>query len=196
MLQGFCIQRTAFVKLSKGNGLSKLNISPDISSRLLAFVNAEVFATRSNVAKSEYWKYFGDQLRANIGASSVVVMGRSGFYVPEQSGMLKRVMQKAVRAVRQPLKAVNWVHRAIESRFAVPRLMSYEQAFNAVMNSWDVSVPINSAFTINHRGLAGHPKAFTSAASIKRHYENWSGYEASANILKPLLLPKYIARIH
>jgi putative sugar O-methyltransferase len=135
------------------------------------------------VAKSEYWKYFGDQLRASISGSSVEVTGRSGFYVPQRSGILKRTTQKAVRAIKQPVKAASWLARAIESRFAVPRLMSHEQAFNAVMNSWDVSVPINSAFTINHRKLAQHPKAFTSAASIKRHYGSWSGYEASANIL-------------
>jgi putative sugar O-methyltransferase len=61
--------------------------------------------------------------------------------------------------------------------------MSYEQAFDAVMSSADVSVPINSPFAINHRKLAHHPKAFASAASLKRHYTKWSGYEASANIV-------------
>jgi putative sugar O-methyltransferase len=169
--------------LFSGRPLSKLKISSDISARLLAFVSADIFATHSRKAKSEYWKYFGDQLKTNITGSSVEVTGRSGFYVPPQSGILKRTTQKAVRAIKQPTKAAGWLARALAARFAIPRLMSYEQAFNAVMNSSDVSVPINSAFTINHRKLAQHPKVFTSAAFTKRHYEGWSGYTASANIL-------------
>jgi len=172
-----------FCLLFQGRYLSNLKISADISARLLAFINADIFSIRSHTAKSEYWKYYGDQLQANIRGSFVEVTGGSGFYVPQQSAVLKRTAQKILRAIKQPAKAASWVGRTLGSRFAVPRLMSYEQAFNAVMSGADVSVPINSAFTINHRKLAEHPNVFASAASVKPHYKNWSGYEASANIL-------------
>jgi putative sugar O-methyltransferase len=65
----------------------------------------------------------------------------------------------------------------------VPRLMSYNKAFDAVMGSADVSMPIMSAFALDHRKLAQLPKVFASAASLDRHYQKWSGNEASANII-------------
>jgi putative sugar O-methyltransferase len=163
--------------------LSKLKISADISTRLLAFINADIFAVRSRVAKSEYWKYYAERLQANVSGNAVEVTGASGFYVPQQSSVLKRTANKILRGIKQPAKVASWTRRVVDSRFAVPRLMSYEQAFDAVMSSADVSVPINSPFTINHRKLAHHPKAFSTAASLKRHYTKWSGYEASANIV-------------
>jgi len=77
---------------------------------------------------------------------------------------------------------VNWLARGVGSVFAVPRLMSYEQAFDAVMNCAEISIPVVSAFAINHRELTRTPGVFASAASVDRHYKKWSGYEASANI--------------
>jgi putative sugar O-methyltransferase len=142
-----------------------------------------VFTTRSHIAKSAYWKYFGDQLKAHVGENSVEVAGGSGFYVPQQASALKRATRNVLRAIKQPAKAASWVRRRIASRFEVPRLMSYEKAFDAVMSHATVSVPIISAFTINHLKLAQHPQVFASSASVKRHYKRWSGYEASANIV-------------
>ncbi len=163
--------------------MSKLEVRADISARLLAFVNSDIFKTRSLAAKSEYWRYHSGQLQANVSGNSVQVSGESGFYVPGKSSVLNRVSQKTLRAIREPAKVAGWVRRVIGSRFEVPRLMSYEKAFDAVMSSADVSVPIISRFTIDHRKLARHPGAFPSTASIKRHYAKWSGYEASANII-------------
>ena len=168
---------------SQGRHLSKLKIGADISARLLAYINADIFRTRSVAAKSEYWKFYSDQLRANVSGNSVEVTGGSGFYVPQRSGIAKRTAQNVLRAIKQPERVAARVARALGAQFAVPRLMSYEKAFDAVMSSSDVSVPINSPFTINHRELAHHPKAFATVASVKRHYAKWSGYAASANIV-------------
>jgi putative sugar O-methyltransferase len=169
--------------ISQGSLLSKLEISADISARLLAFINADIFTVRSRIAKSEYWKHYSEQLGAKISERSAEVTGGSGFYVPQRSSLMKRTAAKAMRAIKQPTKVASWIGRAIGSRFEVPRLMSCDKAFDAVMSSADVSVPINSAFNIDHRKLAQQSKAFSSAASVKRHYKNWSGYKASANII-------------
>jgi putative sugar O-methyltransferase len=163
--------------------LSKLNIRADIAARLQAFISADIFRTHSHIAKSEYWRYYSDQLQANISTNSVEVTGVSGFYVPQQSAVVKRAAQKVLRAIKRPAKTARWVGHALGSRFAVPRLMPYTQAIDAVMSGADVSVPINSAFAIDHRKLAEHPNVFGTAASVQRHYRNWSGYEASPNIL-------------
>jgi putative sugar O-methyltransferase len=149
----------------------------------LAFINSDVFRIRSDVAKSEYWKYFGDQLHVKISGSSAEVTGRSGFYVPPPASTVARLARRLARAVKQPSQASKWVGRAISRRFELPRMMPHEQAFDAVMGCAEVSMPIRSAFVLDHRKLLQLPKVFASAASVKRHYRKWSGYEASANIL-------------
>jgi len=149
----------------------------------MAFVNSDTFATRSGVAKSEYWKYFADQLHVSVGGGSVNVSGNSGFYVPESATALRRLASRGVRAIRQPAKAAAWAGRKVASWFEVPRLMSYEKAFDAVMSHAEISMPIISAFAVNHLKLARRAKVFATSASVDRHYRSWSGYAASANII-------------
>ena len=69
MLQGFRIQCRSFSDLIEGRHLSQLQVSADISARLRAFVNADIFKTRSLAAKSEYWLTL-DQL-AHLSDSSI-----------------------------------------------------------------------------------------------------------------------------
>ena len=62
--------------------LSKLNISSAIADRLSGFMKSDTFSIHSSVAKTEYWRYFSDQLRTDVNGGSVEVAGHSGFYVP------------------------------------------------------------------------------------------------------------------
>jgi putative sugar O-methyltransferase len=103
--------------------------------------------------------------------------------VPPHASILKRVGQRILRAVRHPARAAYGVGRLVAAPFAVPRLMPYRRAFDAVMSSAEISVPIMSTFAINHRDLAQQRGVFASSASIKRHYRAWSGYDASYNII-------------
>jgi putative sugar O-methyltransferase len=121
-------------------------------------------------------------LHADVGSNSVDVSGDSGFYVPQSSSALRRVSGKIIRGLRQPAKALDWARHRIGSVFAVPRMMPYPQAFDAVMTCADISMPIVSSFAINHRDLARIPGVFATAQSVSRNYKKWSGYEASANI--------------
>ena len=148
--------------------MSKLSSGSANSERLSAFINSELFTVHSPVAKSEYWKYHGAKLQANVTGNSIDVTGESGFYVPQQASFLKRTARRILGGVRQPAKVVHWATRGIGALFAVPRLMSYHQAFEAVMNGDDISMPIVSAFAIDHRELARTPGVFASAASVSR----------------------------
>src|ERR1017187_8336791 len=112
--------------------MDRLAVNREIAERLQAFISSESFALRSSVAKSEYWKYFGEQLHANIRGSTVEVAGASGFYVPRNASPLKRATRRIVHGVRQPANAVRWIGNKIASRFELPRLMSYDIAFDAV----------------------------------------------------------------
>jgi putative sugar O-methyltransferase len=162
---------------------SKLKVNYDIAQRLQAFICSELFAVRSRNAKTEYWKHHADQLHATIRKNFVSVDGNSGFYVPQKASALHRVAVKARKALCQPSKAVNWAVYQFMTCVSVPRLMSYEKAFDAVMSCADVADPDLSPFRVNHAKLAQCQKVFTSTVALKQHYQNWSGYAASDHII-------------
>lgn len=162
---------------------SELKVDYELAQRLQAFIRSDLFAISSHIAKSEYWKYHANQLHTTISKDSVNVEGESGFYVPQKASALHRAARKARKALLQPSKAVNWAVGQFMSRVSVPRLMSYERAFDAVMSCKDVADPDLSPFRINHAKLAQCQKVFTSTASLNKYYKNWSGYEASTNII-------------
>jgi hypothetical protein len=56
---------------------SELKIDHILAKRLQAFICSDLFAVRSDVAKSEYWKHHADQLHATISDDSVSVVGHS-----------------------------------------------------------------------------------------------------------------------
>jgi putative sugar O-methyltransferase len=154
-----------------------------MADRLLAFMNSDVFSIQSGVAKTEYWRYFSDQLRTDVCGSSVQVAGRSGFYVPPPSSVFTRLAQKLARAARQPSLVGSWIGRELARRFAVPRQMSYEKAFDAVMSAADVSEPVMSAYAVDHRRLALRPNVFANVASVAQHYQSWSGNKTTPSII-------------
>lgn len=162
---------------------SELKIDNAMAKRLQAFIRSDLFMVRSGVAKSEYWKHHADQLHATVSDGIVSVVGDSGFYVPKKASAFQRAARKIQRAFLHPSKAVSWAVGQIKSRISTPRHMSYEQAFDAVMNCAEVAEPILSPFRINHAKLAKFPKVFADTASVKKHYQNWSGYEATPNII-------------
>jgi putative sugar O-methyltransferase len=164
--------------------MDKLEVSSDVSKRLEAFIGSDLFSIHSDFAKSAYWRQHGELLQTNVDGDCVEVSGSSGFYVPRSDSALKRATNKISKAIQQPSKIVHWLKRSVESRLGVPRLMSYERAFDAVMSCADVSVPILSPYTIDHRKLAQKSsQVFTNTESIKRHFKGWSGYETSSNII-------------
>jgi putative sugar O-methyltransferase len=80
--------------------------------------------------------------------------------------------------MKSPKKIIPWLHSQFTSRFGVPRLMSYAQSFNAVMNGADIL----SSFLINHVNLSKLAGVLSGSESVQSHYQAWSGYQASANI--------------
>lgn len=178
--------RNSSVLIIRNNQVMKtenLKVNSQVAERLRVFINSSLFTVRSNVAKSEYWAHFSNQLSTRISGNSIVIGGDSGFYVPESSSVQTRVARRILRAVRQPSKAARWLKRRVVSLFGAGDLLSYEKAFDAVMSHAEISIPILSPYLVDHRKLKQHPKVFSSTESVKRHYQNWSGYQASHNII-------------
>ena len=153
---------------------SELNVNYELAQRLQAFIRSDLFAVSSHIAKSEYWKYYADQLRATVSADSVIAEGDSGFYVPQKGTAIHLAARKVRQGILHPSKAINWAVGQLMARGSVPRLMSYEKGFDAVMNCLDVAEPVLSPFRINHAKLAKNQNVFTNTASLKQHYQSWS----------------------
>lgn len=162
---------------------TELKIDNATAKRFQEFICSDLFTVRSDIAKSAYWKHHAEQLQATINDEVVNVVGDSGFYVQKKASVFQRTTQKVQRAFLHPSKAINWVIGQVTARISTPRLMSYRQAFDAVMSCADVAEPVLSPFRINHAKLAKSPKVFADSVSVKHHYQNWSGYEAGSNII-------------
>ncbi len=164
--------------------VNTVKVNAAIIERLRSFISSDLFTIQSDVAKTEYWKHFSGQLHTKVCENSVDISGNSGFYVPERSSTLSRATQKMLRAAKQPSLVIHWLTRQVAAWFgAAGELMSCEKAFDAVMSNAEVSVPIISPYKVNHRKLQQHHKVISSSASVRRHYQDWSGYQASANII-------------
>jgi putative sugar O-methyltransferase len=162
---------------------SEVKVKYDLAQRLQAFIRSDLFAVNSSIAKSEYWKYHSKQLHTNVGKKYISIEGESGFYVPQQVSLFHRTTRKVEQALLHPSKAFDWVVGRFMSLVSVPRLMSYEKAFDAVMSCADVADPHLSSFRINHARLGQHKNVFTNVASVKKHYQKWSGYKVSEHII-------------
>jgi hypothetical protein len=173
----------------------RVRVQPEIAERLRIFAASDLFTSRSVEARSEYWKYQGAQLQANIHGTSVDISGDSGFYAPPEASLWKRAAGKVTRALQRPSNATGWIARQVRSRFAVPRLMSHEQAFNAVMSHALISDPDLSRFRVNHLRLGQRAKVFPTANAIKQHYETWSGKTGHREHHLPLLLSESPSRL-
>lgn len=163
----------------------RLNINPKMAHRLQTFIQSNYFNVRSDCAKSEYWDHHADLLRTNINSnSSAEVAGNAGFYIPLPASYPQRLARKLLFALRHPNDAINWSRGKYNRTFGLPKGMSYRAAFNAVMNHEAVSEPQLSPFRINHLKLAEYSKkVFSSTTALRRHYEAWSGYKLSDNII-------------
>lgn len=166
------------------DGLSRdrLGIDTEVAARLRAFLASDVFRVRSSIAKTSYWEHHSSALQADVDVDSARVTGSSGYYVAPSASLPRRLAAKLRRAAGNPAQAAAWL-RARLWPFAVPRLMTYEQAFDAVMTHAPVSDPDLSPFLINHRHLARRPQVYPSAAAVKQHYASWSRHFASGNII-------------
>jgi len=147
---------------------SKTHIDNSVVERLSAFLSSELFTIKSTITKSEYWKYHGRLLQTKVwGRETVEISGDSSFYVPTSASLLYRTTRRGLRGMKSPKKIIPWLYSQFTSRFGVPRLMSYAQSFNAVMNGADIL----SSFQINHVNLSKLEGVLSGSESVQSYYQ-------------------------
>ncbi|MDO8788888.1 MAG: putative sugar O-methyltransferase [Sulfuritalea sp.] len=164
---------------------TSITLKPEQADRLKQFIDSKFFNYGSvDVAKSSYWQYHSSQLVTEIDSpGSVRVSGESGFYVPPPSSFIKRSLLKLVKAFQHPSLIGTALRGNFQTRFGTHRLMSYRDAFDAVMNHDAISDSDLSPWRVNHLNLARKPNVFPSSASIEKRYQSWSSYAASPSII-------------
>jgi hypothetical protein len=162
-----------------------ITIGADATRRLQRFKESTHFrAASDDVAKSSYWKAHSSFLVADVGGiDRVRIGGQSGYYVPPAASLGARAWDRARSLTAQPARTFQRARAALARRCSTPRFMSYDAAFDAVMRHDPVADTELSPWRIDHRALAGKPGVFRTAASVRAHYESWSGYRATAHIV-------------
>lgn len=164
--------------------MKKLKLEAGIAQRLHAFINSDQFPLQSTYAKSAYWEHYSSKFSAELNGNSANVGGDSGFYVPQPSSALQKLALRTLSAIKHPSSIGNFLKRSITSFSGTPSMLTYRQAFDAVMSHSEVSDPDLSPFRVNHLQLAKLKGVFATSKAIETHYQEWSGYETSENIIK------------
>lgn len=153
--------------------------------RLNQFIGSKLFTCNSGaVAKSSYWQYHGKKLvTEKHPRGGVSISGESGFYVPSSSSFAKRLVYRAVNGIKQPSLISKALGVRFQAHFGVPRLMSYYEAFDAAMSHDAVSDPDLSPWRVNHLKLASRSSVFPTSAAVAKHYQSWSSYGATPNVV-------------
>lgn len=162
-----------------------LATSAEHSKRLSEYIDSKFNqCVSSSIAKTSYWEHHSSQLTTEIDSGGrVKVSGISGFYIPQPSSLLARYLRKVLKGIRQPSLLGKALLRHLNNRFGVPRLMSFNQAFDAAMRHDEISDPDLSPWRINHLALVDKPKVFPTSAAVRKHYEAWSSLAADPNIV-------------
>ena len=162
----------------------RLQVNEAIVLRLKKFISSDLFVAKDNVKHSSYWQHHAKKLHATPEYNYVDVIGQSGFYVPKKKSLLQQFFRKMWFVLLSPSKVRIWLMKIIKNEQNSLKHMSYFKAFDEVMSCAEVSFPVLSKFRVNHKTLGELPNVFKNSDSIKAHYQSWSKYSASPNIIK------------
>ena len=149
------------------NTVKKFYFNKKFIERYKSFMESEEYLKINEISKSQYWKYFADQVNVRIDSDSITVKGKSGFYIPKELGFSNRIYIFFKKAWH----IVNCLTYCVLQRKSSTNLISYERAFNNVMNSSLHPASIGR-HAINFRKIAEQDSTYTSVRNIKERFSN------------------------
>lgn len=153
---------------------------------LKSFIDSNFYKDKNTngISKSAYWEAESKHMKINIDKNGkIYYQGRSGFYVPQSKSGLVRFINKMKKIGPNPFKLVKGINSRLHKYFSAPRLLSYSESFDAVMNHLPITEPILSPYRVNHLSLKKTSGVFADLKSVKLHYEKWSNLSLSDNII-------------
>jgi len=163
-----------------------VKIDPKKAQRLKTFLKSSIYTDQDHdsISKSQYWKHHANMMNVDVDTKGFVhFKGKSGFYVPPSKNTLHRFFNNIKKATNNPYGIVKAIFARTRSQFQLPRFLSYDKAFDAVMNHDPISDPDLSLHRVNHLSLIKVSNVFPDLKSICTHYEKWSKMSVNWNII-------------
>jgi putative sugar O-methyltransferase len=134
--------------------------------RYKQFLVSEEYSHESDNSKSQYWKYFADQVGVEINGSSITVKAKSGFYIPQKRGFLNRLNGAAKKLITEPGRVFQYLVNKFVLQLSGANFISYGEAFNKVLRFGQEPRPV-SKYKINFSEVAKKNNAYVSLQDIK-----------------------------
>ena len=147
--------------------MKKFIFNKKFIKRYKSFIGSKEYLDINEDSKTQYWKFFADQVSVNIQSESITVKGKSGFYIPRKLGYSNNIYSYLKKAFH----VVNHLTFGFFNKKSSVNFASYERAFNNLIHP---SLSSKSIFKheVNHRKIIEKNNAFTSVRNIKERFSN------------------------
>ncbi|MBW0434128.1 putative sugar O-methyltransferase [Leptospira yasudae] len=179
----------------------EISVTEDLIKRLEQYKISRIYSSTNSISKSAYWESHSKELTFDTKNTSVQISGNSGFYVPSKKDVLSRVWDKISKVVFSPRRILVFFKT---QWFSLPKLFSFENAFDLVMSHSIVSDPDLSPYRVNHLELSKNRNIFSRSKEVARHFNSWSNRAVAPhiylhyyylNLLKGYMKPGEVKRI-
>ena len=135
--------------------------------RYKSFIGSKEYLDINEDSKSQYWKFFADQVDVNIQSDSISVKGQSGFYIPKKLGLSSSIYG----FLKKAFHVVNYFTFGFFNGKSSSNLVSYERAFNNLTYP-NLSSKCISKHEVDYRAIIKKNNTFTSIRNIKERFSN------------------------
>ena len=158
--------------------------STEFMQRLRDFLSSPQFSDLAPHSKSEYWQHNAAQVEMRISNDTVTIGGNSGFYIPPERFSPRYMAEKALKVAREPSLLVTHIKRRLGFPRPPIRLLSYFEAFDAVMGHDPVADPDLSEFRLNFLNLRSEPGIMSSVQEIVDRHSQDDHYEVDQHTVR------------
>ncbi len=151
--------------------------------RFRAFLSSDCYKDIDIYSKSEYWKDQAGAVSINISGNKIKAKGVSGFYIPPQKGMARRIKTKILKYAKEPFLLRQYIKEKFWFSKSKIRLLSYFEAFDEVMTQGLETDPVLSPYRINFKKMRQKPGIISSLEEIQKSYFAKDKYEVSPQII-------------
>ena len=102
--------------------MRKFKLDLEFKNQFQSFLSSNLFFNQKEYSKSEYWKFHSNEIKYFFKNSTLFVDGKSGFYVPEESNLVRGILKIIKKYIKNQLN------------FNQNNYMSYKKAFNIITN--------------------------------------------------------------
>ncbi|GAI82077.1 unnamed protein product, partial [marine sediment metagenome] len=168
-------------KRNTGTNMHSYSFSKEFIDRFSEFVSSVKYQKYPDYAKSDYWEYHAKCISVKISGNMITIGGKSGYYIPPSGSLIKR----AARLSQNPAQLMRFFAEKLYPPKKGPhvRLLSYYDAFDAVMNHDPVADIDLAPYRINFKSLSMKDEVVSSVEEMKQVYFARSKYQLNPQMV-------------